>query len=197
MLLQCFSLQRMYVFSLNHRSAVVGGIKMWEQAISYISKCSLGLSNCPVGRQRWIYPIQLWNLNFMSIQLVTVVVHWFGYSSMLVELPSFLLFLLSELLPFSLFITAAVRNHLGTVQKMNCPGSGEFFLLLCSVLPQSPELLPLHCKVDFDFLVEHTVPGMYWQSQSISGNSSSVYGNPRAASAVCLFSAFMHSPFFL
>lgn len=121
----------------------------------------------------------------MSIQFVTVIIHCFGYLSILVELPAFLLFLLSEMLPFSLFITTAVRNHLGMVQKMNCPGSGKFFLcrglLLCSVLPQGPEPLPLHCKVDFDFVVEHTVPGMYWQSESISGSSSSVYCNPWAA----------------
>lgn len=44
----------------------------------------------------------------------------------------------------------------------------------------SPELLPLQCKVDFDFVVELTVPGI-WQSESITGSSSSVHCNPQAA----------------
>lgn len=148
-LLQCFSLERVYVFSLNHRSAVVGGIKKWEQAISWPQSLHFpvlwGLSNCAVGKQRWIHPIQPWNLHFTSIQFVPVIVHCFGFSDQwlgvsLLICPLFSCFSVQRCCLSACSWAQQLEITWGqSTKKINCPGSGKFFLcrglLLRRVLP--------------------------------------------------------------
>lgn len=73
-----------------------------------------------------------------------------GTWSILVELPSFLLFPLSEVLPFSLFITTAVRIHLRTVQKNKLSRIREALFLQCASL--GPRAAAFALQVGFCFV---------------------------------------------